>query len=450
MQNESGLIFPQQGNTSISAYVGLINENYDFHGKTIDIDIVDGDLQKTINQHARIFSVVGGGYAANAGGGTFTWRYNTDPGWSVYASDYGWGTSLPEDEYPLDFFNQKTLRLEVDALGFLTVSVAPLGTENFIKVHTFEKRMLSPGYLGYLVLGSSQNNDLFPFTVSGVRIYENASTVEINKYVKMNFDMLIMGAHYFEDVRVIDIADLRSGSEFDLSFMLENALSIDGALQVPDGTFFEIQYLDKDFKKLSLLSIPLEVEQAQLVDSNSWSYTFEGNVPRGAQYMYFQLICSGMQVEGAEAFTWMITALNMAFNISALEEQSKTQQQILDKLDKIEGSMDDYINGNHGFDPGGSDFSGAVGDLNNSQQQMGDAMSGGMNALGGMMGSPQMLGTLTTLGSAFDAVFEGHEITICGVTANPFTLLVSILAIAVLIPLALKYVFRKRGGGSGG
>ena len=112
----------------------------------------------------------------------------------------------------------------------------------------------------------------------------------------------------------------------------------------------------------------------------------------------------------------------------------------------IKDDLDDLLHGDHGFDPGGSDFSGAADDLQHSQQQMQGVMSGGMGLLGNMMQSSAMVGTLSTLGSAFGAVFEGHEITICGVTANPFTLLVSVLGVAVLLLLALNYIFRKRGG----
>lgn len=81
---------------------------------------------------------------------------------------------------------------------------------------------------------------------------------------------------------------------------------------------------------------------------------------------------------------------------------------------------------------------------------MNSAMSGGMNHLGAMMNSVDFTTTLTTLGSGLDALFEGHEVTICGVTANPFELVVTILAIAILLPLALKFIFRKWGSGSSG
>lgn len=126
------------------------------------------------------------------------------------------------------------------------------------------------------------------------------------------------------------------------------------------------------------------------------------------------------------------------------------EDQVQDKLDQIGSGVDELVNGNLGFDSSGSDFSSAAVDLQNSSSQMSDAMSGGMDYLGGMVSSAAFLTTVTTLGSAFDAVFEGHEVTICGVTANPFVLLVSVAAMAILIPLALKYVFRKRGGGGSG
>ena len=77
--------------------------------------------------------------------------------------------------------------------------------------------------------------------------------------------------------------------------------------------------------------------------------------------------------------------------------------------------------------------------------------AGGMQHLDTMVSAPAMTVTLSTLGACFDALFVGHEITICGVTGNPFELFVTIGGIAVLLPLALKFVFRKWGsGGSGG
>ena len=122
------------------------------------------------------------------------------------------------------------------------------------------------------------------------------------------------------------------------------------------------------------------------------------------------------------------------------------QQQETGKTNKL---LDELVNGDHGFDSSGSNFGSEADQLAGAGDQMNNAMGSGMNSLGSMTNSVAFTGTLTTLAGVMDAVFVGHEITICGVTANPFVLLVSIFSIAILLPLGLKFVFRKWGSGGG-
>lgn len=167
--------------------------------------------------------------------------------------------------------------------------------------------------------------------------------------------------------------------------------------------------------------------------ANGYEYSseFTWSPPSGAVSAYFISRTSWTYSSGTVSYKWQLTSFVLDYELAY--------------------DPDDWINGNHGFDSGGSDFSSSAGDLNDSSAQLGDAMSGGMDVLSSMMSSSAFLSTLTTLSYAIDALFEGHEITICGYTANPFELLVSVFAIAILIPLALKFIFRKWGsGGSGG
>ena len=355
---------------------------------------------------------------------------------------------LDLEEYSANFFSGKTVRLEFDALGYCTLYYAELGSAEFVEVKTFEHYLYEIEN-SRLYVGSHLAIDI-PCTVSGIRIYENEKQIEVNKYEEMSFDMLILGESYADNRRVIDLSDVRSGSQYDLTIELDNSLSVNGSLNFPFGTQFMLWYLDKDFNVVNFAMHTLDLQQGILTDGGDWSYTLTNVVPDGVKYLYFTLDCQNLKTAEADDFQWVITHMQMSCMMSAIEDNSRTQQQILDKLDQIGGSVDDYINGDHGFDSSGSDFSGAADDLQNSSSQMNNAMSGGMNHLGNMMNSPDFTTTLTTLGAGFDALFEGHEITICGITANPFTLVVEILAIAILIPLALKFIFRKWGSDSSG
>jgi len=219
-----------------------------------------------------------------------------------------------------------------------------------------------------------------------------------------------------------------------------------------------VVYLDDYSVKLSyVLSIDIP-ESVSYIGTRAFNYCSKlktvfcyNSVPplAGSEIFYSCTTLDAIYVPtgSAEAYKVADGWSTYADIIFEFDPETDYLENIDGKLDEIGGAVDDLVNGDHGFDSSGSDFSSAGDDLANSSAQMSDAMSGGMDYLSGMVTSTAFLTTVNTLDSAFDAVFEGHEVTICGITANPFVLLVSIGAVAILIPLALKYVFRKRGGG---
>lgn len=117
----------------------------------------------------------------------------------------------------------------------------------------------------------------------------------------------------------------------------------------------------------------------------------------------------------------------------------------------VEALEEFFVGSEGGFDSSGSDFSSSSDDIVSAGDQVSSSLDGGMTSLEGMVSSSSFTGTLTTLGALSNAIFVGHEIEICGIRGNPFTILVSLFSVAVLLPLGLKFIFRKWGSkGSGG
>lgn len=167
-QDNSGITF-----TAGSKYVQLNSEPQSILGKAVELDIVSGNLTTPTSQHARLFGIANNPGITNTGAACFLWRYNTSPGWAFYYGNLmpvGWGESVDSGEYPIDFFHGKTLRLEFGEAGGITAFYAPIGESNFTAIHKWESALGHTS--GYFVIGGSANNDIYPITVSGVRIYE--------------------------------------------------------------------------------------------------------------------------------------------------------------------------------------------------------------------------------------------------------------------------------------
>ncbi len=251
-------------------------------------------------------------------------------------------------------------------------------------------------------------------------------------------------------VGVVDISDIREGANFDLTFSYNCRILTDGTSSDPTPSF-SAYYLDENGNQISkideYLQVPIDSDQ-----DTSFQHTVTFTVPEGAAYFYLLFDTSLIEVKTCRKIDWNFENLIMTCALSALEIESDTLEEVTARLDAIDQKLDDAINGSHGFDSSGSDFSGASGNLSDSTDKMNSAMSSGMASLGSMMSSTAFTGTVSVLAACFDAVFVGHEIEICGIVANPFALLATILSVVILIPLALKFVFRKwgSGGSSGG
>ena len=167
-QEDGGITF-----TAGSKYVQLNSEPQSILGKAVELDIASGNITTPTTQHARLFGIAANPGITNTGAACFLWRYNTSPGWAFYYGNtlpVGWGESVDAEEYPINFFHGKTLRLEFGETGGITASYAPIGESNFTAIHKWESAL---GYTsGYFVIGGSANNDIYPVTVSGLRIYE--------------------------------------------------------------------------------------------------------------------------------------------------------------------------------------------------------------------------------------------------------------------------------------
>lgn len=168
-QDASGIAF-----TEIDRYIRLITGS--ITNKAVEIDIPSGAFQNPAQEHARIFGVSTDGNKTNSGAACLVWRCNTAIGWASYygipfgSTGGGWDETISSTQYPMNFFHQKTLRLEFDGEGYFTAYAAPLGSQDFTKIHTWENPWT---YLnGGFIIGSVDNNELSPITFSAVRIYE--------------------------------------------------------------------------------------------------------------------------------------------------------------------------------------------------------------------------------------------------------------------------------------
>lgn len=217
-------------------------------------------------------------------------------------------------------------------------------------------------------------------------------------------------------------------------------------------SYFYVRYFDSSGKYIGveLIEAPLDS------DTDLYTAYFIPNVMSGTAYIQFsctlyfdiQLI---EELNEATPVLFPVSTFDYHFSVPV---DSAINQQIRDKLDQLgdqqnqtNEKLDDAFYGDHGFDSSNSDFSGIGSDLSNSAGQAQDAMNAGMDSLGSMMDSDAFQGTLTVLAAGIDAVFTGHEVTICGVTGNPFTLLTGVAAIAIILMLAMKFIFRKWGSG---
>lgn len=137
--------------------------------------------------------------------------------------------------------------------------------------------------------------------------------------------------------------------------------------------------------------------------------------------------------------------------ITALESQVMTLQEDLSSvqstLDGVNDNLGEIVNGDSGVDSSVTDFSDVSDSLTTSLGDANAVIGSGVDSLSVLVSSDQMLATSTALGSILSAAFVGNEISLCGISGNPFELAVIFFGSIGVIALVVNYVFRKRGGG---
>ena len=177
VKTSNGIIFTESihsndGTGGGQPYIRLL-QGANIKNKAVEIDIASGALTQPSGQHARIFGVGTQQYNTNNDAAAFLWRYNNNIGWASYAgnrSEGGWDTTIDSSVYPINFFDRKTLRLEFDSIGKMTAYYSELGKNEFTKIATWNIAWTITE--GNFIIGSYNDNTVYPATFQGVRIYE--------------------------------------------------------------------------------------------------------------------------------------------------------------------------------------------------------------------------------------------------------------------------------------
>ncbi len=305
------------------------------------------------------------------------------------------------------------------------------------------------------------DNDLvtvtIPASLAYMRIYDYTDKAEIYEGYGANHSIELTAEHEYG---------------FQL-FPLGYPWSVDGGLDldlIPDGTLATIDFdmivgvtdqlpMNATFYTIYRDSGGSSVNSSYVDYEFSGATTFSGTISdstsSAAIVQYENVVFFQVPFDESGAFIIHDTVLTMSISSLLRQQQiSGKTNKLLDEVNKqLEANgqkLDQIINGNNGFDSSGSDFGSQSDELAGAGDQMGSAMGDGMASLGTMVDSAAFATTLTTLSALINVVFEGHEIEICGIQGNPFMILVTVLSIAVLLPLGLKFIFRKWGESSSG
>lgn len=327
----------------------------------------------------------------------FQYLGGSDP--VAYADPSVSGVKVTPD-YNAQFYPGTDVYFSATVSGASIVPGSPESTVYwFVHGNTSEDTYLQSDPYGMAILHIANDETSTELVIEAVSTYDTTKShsVEIPVIYPMNGVSIVPGSEGLPE----------SGADRTIQY----------SLQLATGDPYEYQYIE-------WILIPTDGHESYFWVNDTGLVTIKGGAPVGSGYLLTWAYLKDME----------------------LVSSGSVRVKILSNDEVIRDQLGGFINGDHGFNSGGSDFSGAADGLQNSQQQMAGAIAGGMGTLSGMMGSKEMVSTLTTLGMGFNAVFEGHEVTICGVTANPFGLAVSLLTIALLLILALNYIFRKRGG----
>lgn len=143
-----------------------------------------------------------------------------------------------------------------------------------------------------------------------------------------------------------------------------------------------------------------------------------------------------------------------SFDSDSLVQVQEDVQAVMDavgktneKLDGLGDSFDLIISGDSGVDSSVTDFNDVSVSFSGTLSDANAVIDSGVASLNGFVSSQQMFGTAAAVGSILTAAFVGNEISLCGISGNPFELAVIFFGSMGVIVLVITYVFRKRGGG---
>lgn len=155
--------------TSANQAIKLGSDKITITNKTYIIDIPSMTLTDGGTNHARLLCSDTADVQTDTGAAAFVYRHNN--GWTVYSGST-WGTSFNKTTYPIDFFNNKRLKIYIGTDLKLKVSYANIGSDEFTNIGTISLAFESTYEDGYLVIGGNRNNNLSPVTISAIKIYE--------------------------------------------------------------------------------------------------------------------------------------------------------------------------------------------------------------------------------------------------------------------------------------
>ena len=164
----------------------------------------------------------------------------------------------------------------------------------------------------------------------------NETTTQFDYLQAFSYPLGIPGGKY----AVIDVSDIRTGSNFSLTFDYKFNVSYSGP--VGDTTlnyyaYFLDEYntqvgISKGSMSLDGSSTPGEYEEN--AGDKKYSVTF--TVPDGARYFYVKMETGQLDISKCTRYSLSFTELTMSCALSAVEENSKLMQEITGKLDEIQ------------------------------------------------------------------------------------------------------------------
>lgn len=139
--------------------------------------------------------------------------------------------------------------------------------------------------------------------------------------------------------RVIDVSDIRSGYGFTLDFNVRTQINIDGQISVPSSTY-TAYWLDGDYKHINTTSHAVDYTDMDFEDGASINFSIPFTVPDGAEYMYVRFNTGYFYVNECWEVSWEVRSVRMQATLSAIEDNSKTMQNVTTKLNQISNKLD--------------------------------------------------------------------------------------------------------------